>query len=168
MYNASLVLVKISIVLMYRRIFVSKAMKRATFVILVFLVMWGIALVSFLAMICLPIQALWDPTVQGQCMPFVPAFFAPACINMVTDFTIFLLPRTYLLVCGVLRVGEKSRQRYEPVAARVVLGAFPLTRSLVPALRKLQLPMKQKIILSFILCLGLLYVGPCNRGSKSH
>ncbi len=78
---------------MYRRIFVGKGMQRATLAALLILIAWGIALVSSLAMICLPIQALWDPTVEGHCMPFVPAFFAPAVINMVTDFSIFLIPR---------------------------------------------------------------------------
>ncbi len=111
-------LVKISIVLMYRRIFVGVGMRRATLIALLVLIAWGIALIVSLAMICLPIEALWDPTVQGHCMPFVPAFFAPAVINMVTDFSIFLLP--------------------------------------LPAIKQLQLPLKQKIILSFILCLGLL------------
>jgi hypothetical protein len=103
---------------MYRRIFVGIGMRRATTAALVILVAWGIALVSFLAMICLPIQALWDPSVQGRCMPFVPAFFAPAVINMITDFGIFLMP--------------------------------------LPAVKQLQLPLKQKIILLFIFGLGLL------------
>ena len=117
-YNASLVTVKISILLMYRRIFVTPKMRWATLIGLIIICAWGISLVSSLAMICLPIQALWDHTVKGHCMPFVPAFFAPACINMVTDFAIFLLP--------------------------------------LPAIKKLNLPRRQKIILAFILCLGLL------------
>ncbi|CAK7213596.1 hypothetical protein SBRCBS47491_001859 [Sporothrix bragantina] len=116
-YNAALVTVKISIVLMYRRIFVGTWIRRANWAMLIFLIAWGIALVTSLSMLCLPIQRLWDPSVEGHCIDFVPAFFAPAVINMVTDFTIFALP--------------------------------------LPAIRQLQLPLRQKIILSFILCLGL-------------
>ncbi len=92
-YNASLVLVKASIVLMYRRIFVGKWIQRAIVVALVILTAWGIAVVTSLAMMCLPIQRLWDPTVKGHCIDFVPAFFAPAVINMITDFSIFVMPR---------------------------------------------------------------------------
>ncbi|KJR90040.1 uncharacterized protein SPSK_06295 [Sporothrix schenckii 1099-18] len=116
-YNAALVLVKVSIVLMYRRIFVGTWLQRANLAALVFLTAWGIALVSFLSMLCLPIQLLWDPTVKGHCIDFVPAFFAPAVINLITDLTVFILP--------------------------------------LPAIRQLQLPLRQKIILAFILCLGL-------------
>lgn len=116
-YNAALVLVKVSIVLMYRRIFVGTWIQRANLASLVFLTAWGIALVTSLSMLCLPIQRLWDPTVDGHCIDFVPAFFAPAVINMITDFTIFALP--------------------------------------LPAIRQLQLPLRQKIILALILCLGL-------------
>lgn len=102
---------------MYRRIFVGTWIQRANMASLVFLTAWGIALVTSLSMLCLPIQRLWDPTVEGHCIDFVPAFFAPAVINMITDFTIFALP--------------------------------------LPAIRQLQLPLRQKIILALILCLGL-------------
>lgn len=102
---------------MYRRIFVGTWIQRANLAALVFLTAWGITLITYLSMICLPIQRLWDPTVEGHCIDFVPAFFAPAVINMITDFTIFVLP--------------------------------------LPAIRQLQLPLRQKIILALILCLGL-------------
>ncbi|KAH8880569.1 hypothetical protein GQ53DRAFT_630003, partial [Thozetella sp. PMI_491] len=118
LYNAGLVTVKISIVLMYRRIFVGEGMRRATLTALVMLIAWGISVVVGLAMICLPIQKLWDDRVPGRCVDFLPAFFAPACINMVADFAIFVLP--------------------------------------MPAIRHLALPLKQKIMIALILCLGLL------------
>lgn len=102
---------------MFRRIFVGMWIQRANLAALIFLVAWGITLVTYLAMICLPINKLWDPLADGHCIDFVPAFFAPAVINMITDFSIFILP--------------------------------------LPAIRQLQLPLRQKIILSFILCLGL-------------
>ncbi|OAA61813.1 hypothetical protein SPI_04672 [Niveomyces insectorum RCEF 264] len=117
-YNAALVLVKASIVLMYRRIFVGRWIQLAIVIALVILSAWGVALIVSLSMLCLPIQRLWDPTVKGHCIDFVPAFFAPAVINMITDFSIFLMP--------------------------------------LPVIRQLQLPLRQKILLSLILCLGLL------------
>lgn len=91
-YNASLVLVKISIVLMYRRIFVGVWMQRIILFFLVFLAAWGVTVVTSLSMLCLPIEKLWDPSVDGHCIDFVPAFFAPALINMITDFSIFIMP----------------------------------------------------------------------------
>jgi hypothetical protein len=91
-YNGALIAVKMSVLLQYRRIFAGTAMKRACLIGLIIIICWGIALIVSLSMICLPIQALWDHTVDGRCMPFLPAFFAPAVINMITDFGIFVLP----------------------------------------------------------------------------
>jgi len=91
-YNAALVLAKISIVVQIRRIFTGPRMKRATLIALLILCAWGIALVTSLSMLCLPITKLWYPDSDGYCMPFLPAFFAPAVINMITDFGILILP----------------------------------------------------------------------------
>ncbi len=118
LYNASLVTVKISIVLMYRRIFVSPGMRRATLAALLFLVAWSVCVIVSLGMICVPIEKLWDDTVDGQCELFVPVFFATASINTATDLLIFALP--------------------------------------LPAIWKLALPLKQKLIIALILCLGFL------------
>ncbi|KAK4208919.1 integral membrane protein [Rhypophila decipiens] len=119
-YNASLLLVKISITLMYRRIFVTRIMRIVTVTTLVFLVAWGFAMEFSLAFICVPAKRFWDISAnpEGFCHDFLKVFLAVAVTNMLTDFIIFLIP--------------------------------------LPSIRTLQLPLKQKLALAFILCLGLL------------
>ncbi|KAM7200835.1 integral membrane protein [Naviculisporaceae sp. PSN 640] len=116
-YNASLVLVKISITLMYRRIFVTRIMRKVTLTTLIFLCAWGVAQTFALAMICMPARKFWDVTADGYCQPMLPVFLAVAVTNMLSDFIIFLIP--------------------------------------LPSIKTLQLPLRQKMILAFILCLGL-------------
>jgi hypothetical protein len=91
-YNAALTLVKISILLQYRRIFTAPSMQRATTIGLVIIGAWGITVITMLSMLCVPIQAMWDHSVHGRCLPLLPAYYAPACINIATDFGTWVLP----------------------------------------------------------------------------
>jgi len=91
-YNAALTLVKISILLQYRRIFTTQSMQRATTIGLVIVGAWGITVVTMLSMLCVPIQALWDQSVHGRCLPLIPSYYVPACINIATDFGTWVLP----------------------------------------------------------------------------
>lgn len=93
-FNASIVLVKISVTLMYRRIFVTRVMRITTTSMLVFLAAWGPANIIALAFICVPAENFWDLTPEGQshCRPMLPIFLIVSVTNMVTDFFIFLIP----------------------------------------------------------------------------
>ncbi|PMD60735.1 uncharacterized protein K444DRAFT_388119 [Hyaloscypha bicolor E] len=91
-YNGALTLVKISILLQYRRIFATPGMQRATTIGLVIIAAWGFTVTMMLSMLCVPIQALWDHAVPGHCLPLLPAYYAPACINIATDFGTWVLP----------------------------------------------------------------------------
>lgn len=93
-FNAALVLVKISVTLMYRRIFVTRIMRIVTTTTLVFLFAWGPASIFSLAFICVPAEKFWDlsPAGQAHCKPMLPIFLACSITNMITDFFIFLIP----------------------------------------------------------------------------
>ena len=91
-YNFALILVKISILLQYRRIFPTPGMQRATTIGLVIICAWGITDIMMYSMICVPIESLWDRSVPGHCLPLIPAYYAPACINIATDFGTWVLP----------------------------------------------------------------------------
>ncbi|KAE8441494.1 hypothetical protein EG329_004882 [Mollisiaceae sp. DMI_Dod_QoI] len=92
LYNGALTMVKISILLQYRRIFTVTSMQRATGIALLIIGAWGITVLVMLSLICVPIQALWDQSVKGQCLSLLPAYYAPAAINIATDFTTWVLP----------------------------------------------------------------------------
>jgi hypothetical protein len=85
-------MVKISILLQYRRIFTTPSMQRATAIALIIIGAWGITVVVMLSLVCVPIQFLWDKSIHGHCLPLLPAYYAPASINIATDFATWVLP----------------------------------------------------------------------------
>ncbi|PMD32586.1 hypothetical protein L207DRAFT_639887 [Hyaloscypha variabilis F] len=91
-YNGALTVVKISILLQYRRIFTTPGMQRATKIGLLIICAWGVTVILMLSMICVPIVKFWDQPHPGHCLPLLPAYYAPACINIVTDFGTWILP----------------------------------------------------------------------------
>ncbi|KAH8594252.1 hypothetical protein B0O99DRAFT_458955, partial [Bisporella sp. PMI_857] len=92
LYNFALSLVKISILLQYRRIFTAPAMQKTCVFGLVVIICWAITQIFLNAMICIPVASFWDPTIQGKCIPFLPIWFTYAIFNIITDFSIFILP----------------------------------------------------------------------------
>jgi hypothetical protein len=91
-YNFALNLVKISILLQCRRVFPIPGMRRATTIGLVIICAWGFTVIMMFSMMCVPIQSLWDRSVSGHCLPLIPTYYAPACINIATDFATWVLP----------------------------------------------------------------------------
>ncbi|OHF04163.1 hypothetical protein CORC01_00502 [Colletotrichum orchidophilum] len=92
MYNVATCFVKISILLQYRRIFAIDIMQKVTLWGLAFMITWTAVLCFLLPMICLPVAAFWDPTIEGRCLDFLPVWYTNAGINLVADFAIFSMP----------------------------------------------------------------------------
>jgi hypothetical protein len=67
-------------------------MQRATTIGLLLIGAWGITVVVMLALLCVPIQFLWDKSISGHCLPLLPAYYAPAAISIATDFGTWVLP----------------------------------------------------------------------------
>ncbi|KAH8907368.1 hypothetical protein BR93DRAFT_911223 [Coniochaeta sp. PMI_546] len=90
-YNVGLCLVKLSILLQYRRIFVGSRIQHLILVLLVLFGAWTIALTFLLSLVCVPVAKFWDPTVGGHCLNELVIWYVVAGINLVTDF----------IVCGI-------------------------------------------------------------------
>jgi hypothetical protein len=67
-------------------------MQRATAIGLLLIGAWGITVVVMVALICVPIQFLWDKSIHGHCLPLLPVYYTPAAINIATDFGTWVLP----------------------------------------------------------------------------
>ncbi|KAF6823623.1 integral membrane protein [Colletotrichum musicola] len=91
-YNIATCLVKISILLQYRRIFANEMMQRLTTYGLAFLLAWLITLSVLLPLMCYPVAAFWDSSVSGRCLDYLAIWYAMAGINLVADFVIFSMP----------------------------------------------------------------------------
>lgn len=117
-YNVAICIVKISILLQYRRIFFSKGVQRLSLILLIFESCWATTLSVLLPLVCTPVAAFWDRSVEGTCLNQLTIWYVMASVNLVTDFIIFSMP--------------------------------------LPVIRNLQLPRKQRIMLTGVFCLGFL------------
>ena len=111
-------LVKISILLQYRRIFSGVIMQRVTTFGIGLISAWAVMISFLLTLICVPVAAFWDPTVEGRCLSSLLVWYIMASFNLTTDVSLFIMP--------------------------------------LPVIRSLQLPKRQKYILTAIFGLGLL------------
>ncbi|SPQ25409.1 37d108eb-37b2-4796-9c70-add19dfb0ca6 [Thermothielavioides terrestris] len=110
-YVLSLAITKVSICLLYLTIFTLPWARRACYLVLAIVVLTSLFSVAATLTDCIPLQAVWDPTVT-------PSFCQPqdTCCVIATDWMIFILPipmvlplklptRQKLIVVGVFAVG---------------------------------------------------------------
>lgn len=67
-FNVATCIVKISILLQYRRLFQVPLMRKLTLFGLLFLGAWAVTLSILLPLVCTPVYAFWDATVPGKCL----------------------------------------------------------------------------------------------------
>ncbi|KAK1579258.1 uncharacterized protein LY79DRAFT_348289 [Colletotrichum navitas] len=92
LYNVATTVVKLSILLQYRRIFANSLMQTMTTWGLAFMTAWTVMLCFLLPMMCLPVAAFWDTTIKGRCIDLLASWYVMAAVNIVADFVIFSLP----------------------------------------------------------------------------
>lgn len=87
-------MVKISILLMYRRIFDTEAFKKATWVVGTACVAWAIAAIFCLVFQCQPFSGMWNPedTFTDKCINLQSYYRAVASSNMALDIIILCMP----------------------------------------------------------------------------
>ena len=85
-------IIKISILLLYRRVFPSVLFQRLVWFGVTFLVLMlsSNTLVAIFA--CNPIRGFWVATVKAKCIDAVRFYWATAILNVVTDVYILVLP----------------------------------------------------------------------------
>lgn len=91
-YSTGMCLLKLSILLQYRRIFAVPIMRKATTVGLIFEGCWTITITFLQSMMCLPVAAFWDSSIAGRCLDKLTIWYINASINIATDFIVFSMP----------------------------------------------------------------------------
>lgn len=93
-YACTILMVKISILLMYRRIFDTEAFKKATWVVGTACVAWAIAAILCLVFQCHPMSGMWNPedTFTDKCINLQAYYRAVASSNMALDVVILFMP----------------------------------------------------------------------------
>lgn len=85
-------LVKISILLQFRRIFANSIMQRITAYGVAFFSAWAVTLSFLLTLVCIPVAAFWDTSIQGRCLDNLTIWYVMASVNLVSDFSLFIMP----------------------------------------------------------------------------
>ena len=87
-------MVKVAVLLLYRRIFSTKTFRRITLILGMICVSWAIAAVVYLLARCHPISILWDPqnNITNKCVNLRSYNWALSGSNVVLDVIILCLP----------------------------------------------------------------------------
>lgn len=98
-YNLSLTFTKISILLLYRRIFIGYHTRVAINILLCIIVLYGLSTFWSAIFTCYPIQKFWIKAIEGgYCINRMPLWFANAAMNIATDLMILVCPMPILKV----------------------------------------------------------------------
>jgi hypothetical protein len=91
-YNFATPLVKTSILLQYKRIFVSPTVQRVCKFALVFMILMAISFPLTLALSCIPVPRFWDSTIPGTCIDQNKADPIMGAFNILSDIFLLILP----------------------------------------------------------------------------
>ncbi|KAF4625948.1 hypothetical protein G7Y89_g12214 [Cudoniella acicularis] len=123
-YNLSLTMTKISILLLYMRIFSISNIQLICYIQLAIVIVYGLWLLFDNIFFCTPISFFWDKTIPGKCLPSAKVWFTNSSLNIATDFMILILP---LPVISTLRLPKQQKQILYPIFA---VGFFVCTISI--------------------------------------
>ncbi|KAJ5611147.1 hypothetical protein N7510_007866 [Penicillium lagena] len=115
-YTATVVFVKLSILALYKRLFATKKMLTAIYIVGTIVLMWAVAVFVTTGLMCIPVNKFWDPTVEGACIDAAKFYYGIQIPNILTDAILLCMPLNVvwklpiaksqkLLLSGVFLVG---------------------------------------------------------------
>ena len=129
LYIPGIFLAKLSILLLYLRVFVPVKWSKTYFA--VHTILWSNFLFYLTNIpteiwICIPRERIWDPTVDGHCLNNDAVIVTGGVINVISDFAILLIP----LVCiGRLQMPLNRKIGISAVFATGLLQVFHLVNA---------------------------------------
>lgn len=118
-YPACTAATKISILLLYRRVFttLNPYFRYCLYIISTVLIAWAISGFFTTMFQCTPIHNVWEPSESRKCIDLVPALVGLAVINTVVNASVLILPmpivwylnmprRRKVAVCGIFLIGS--------------------------------------------------------------
>ncbi|KAG4441856.1 hypothetical protein IFR05_002657 [Cadophora sp. M221] len=118
-------LAKLSILLLYLRIFPSKQFRRILIIAMVFMVCHGTGFFFVVAFQCLPVRSIWDRQIVGECVNPQALIYAGAGFSIFEDFAIMLLPIFELKGLNL------SRRKRIALGFMFALGSFACVTSII-------------------------------------
>ncbi|ATZ48765.1 hypothetical protein BCIN_03g09320 [Botrytis cinerea B05.10] len=92
LYVTCVCFTKLSLLLMYRRIFPVRSIKIGSLILGGLSVAWCISIIMVSVFQCIPMQKIWNPTLEGHCINLKASFIGNAIPNILTDVAILALP----------------------------------------------------------------------------
>lgn len=91
-YNAAITTIKLSILLLYRRLFPLPQLKIILWSVGCFVISCWLTITLLTIFQCHPIRAAWDLSVKGQCLRLNVAYIVLGTCNTITDMVALCLP----------------------------------------------------------------------------
>lgn len=91
-YNFSLTCTKISMLLLYLRLFPTTRYRIIVITSLVVIPILGLWMILSSVLFCIPVADFWSPRSLNRCLPKAPVWFLNAALQIVTDLWIVILP----------------------------------------------------------------------------
>lgn len=93
LWAVAIPIIKISILLLYTRIFgVLSYFRYTAYILGVFSVLWGIMVVFVVSLTCRPLKYTWDKSGEGSCINATVFYIIGSGLNVITDFIVLFLP----------------------------------------------------------------------------
>ncbi|KAF3049615.1 hypothetical protein E8E11_010277 [Didymella keratinophila] len=93
-YLFNLTIIKLSILLMYKRLFPIRTVRRAAQVLGGISITWALVYTIVASLQCIPLKKLWQPEIEGTCISLFELYMGNAIPNVLTDMAILVLPLT--------------------------------------------------------------------------
>lgn len=108
---------KVSVVLLYKRIFITRAFQIQCWIVMGTVISWTIASLAATIFQCVPVKGAWNSSVSATCIDTNSFWMAYAVINILTDAIVLSLPipqvfklhlniRQKITLCGVFLLGS--------------------------------------------------------------
>ncbi|OQE10268.1 hypothetical protein PENVUL_c004G08074 [Penicillium vulpinum] len=92
LYTGCIASIKLSILMLYRRLFPVKTMKYAVNIVSLIVIMWAACGILAGCFVCIPTEKLWHPMIEGGCMNLSKFYYGLQIPNIATDAIILLMP----------------------------------------------------------------------------
>ena len=92
LYVTAIATTKVSVLLMYQRIFPVRSVIIGSWILGGMAVAWAFSIIMVSIFQCTPIQKTWDPSLAGHCIDLKKSFLGNGVPNFTTDIMILALP----------------------------------------------------------------------------
>lgn len=88
---------KVSIVILFSRIFPARWFQRTVWCFVAFLVIHGLIFLFVIVFQCIPVDGIWDKSLSAKCLDITAVGWAGAIMSIIEDIAILVLPIPELL-----------------------------------------------------------------------